>query len=422
MALQRAYGNRAVQRMLPARPSGALLQRFPAAPADVDLDKWHAYLDDVSKALALYIKDNDVQHLEVKDFTEVQGRLDEIDQALTQAKNAVGGQRSDASLKSKVAAAGKLFGPLGKAIKDAKLATENRLKPPKVAPVVPYGDEIRKAITLYKVDPEAVLARLGAVITEPKLTPFAKVLHLTLTEVYVGGVAAGLVDFGTANTQLTKLTTADSGTFTGVLAEFQGVGKLLAAGELDVTRPAFMGLDMPRPLPFRTAKTTQDVDISYTSSAGVTQLIEVKDSVATLETKMNDIVGATDALEIAQKFESRQALSLAKLRDTEQAKGLKVELKIMCLYPFGWVRFVMSRNCDKLIDHNITLVIAGKEFPPGRLRALRDALTRELEQLDRDWGAKSVDKNLPKRTVGPAGNRHEAHWRYEELHPDPPQI
>lgn len=419
LALQRAYGNRAVQRMLPARSSGALLQRFPAAPADTDLDKWHAYLQAVIKALDLYNNDNDVQHLEVKAFTEVQGRLDEIDQALTQAKSAVGGQRSDASLKSKVAAAGKLFGPLGKAIRDAKIATENRLKPPKVAPVVPHSDEIRKAVTLYKVDPEAVLVSLGAVITEPKLTPFAKVFHLTLTEVYVG-VAAGLVDFGTANKQLTKLTNADSGTFTGVLAEFQGVNRLLAAGELSVTRPASMGLDMPRPLPFNTAKATQDVDISYVSSKGVTQLIEVKDSVATLETKMNDIVGATDALDIAQKFESRQALSLATLRDTEQAKGLKVELKIMCLYPFGWVRFVMGRNCEKLIDHNITLVIAGKEFPPARLRALRDALTRELEQLDRDWGAKSVDKNMPKRTPTPVGNRHEAHWTYEELHPDPP--
>ncbi len=407
--------------MLPARSSGALLQRFPAAPAntDTDLDKWLAYLKAMGDALDLYSKDNDVQYLEVKDFKEVQGRLDEIDKALTSAKDVVRGQRSDASLRDKVAAVGKLFGPLSRAIGAAKSATENRLKPPKVAPVVPDGDEIRKAVTLYKVDPEAVLASLGAAITDSKkLSSFAKVFHLTLSEVYVG-VAAGLVDFGSAHTQLTKLTHPDAGTFTGVLAEFQGIKRLMDAGELDPTRPAVMGLHMPRPEPFKQAGAKQDVDISYTSKEGVIQLIEVKDTVATLETKMNDIVG-DDALDIAQKFESRQALSLATLRDSELAKGMNVELKIMCLYPFGWVRFVMGRNCDKLLDHGITLVIAGVELPPSRLRGLRAKLRRELEQLDAAWGAKSVDPSMPKRTDGPGGNRHEAHWTYENAHPSPP--
>ena len=407
--------------MLPARSSGALLQRFPAAPAatDTDLEKWRVYLQAMVDALGLYSKDDDVQHLEVKDFKEAQGRLDEIDTALTTAKDVVRDQRKDTSLKDKVAAVGKLFGPLSRAIGAAKLATENRLKPPKVAPVVPDSAEIRKAVALYKVDAEAVLASLGTAITDSKkLTSFAKVFHLTLSEVYVG-VAAGLVDFDTAQTQLTKLTHPDAGTFTGVLAEFQGIKRLMDAGELDPTRPAVMGLNMPRPEPFKKGGTKQDVDISYMSKEGVIQLIEVKDSVATLETKMNDIVG-DDALDIAQKFESRQALSLATLRDSELAKGVNVELKIMCLYPFGWVRFVMGRNCDKLLDHGITLVIDGIELPPSRLRGLRAKLRGELERLDAEWGAKSVDPSMPKRTETPVGNRHEAHWTYERLHPRPP--
>jgi hypothetical protein len=425
LALQRTLGNRAVQRMLQApaltrvRPaSGSLLQRFPAAPGDTDLDLWRAYLEAVGEKLELYNKGNDLQHLEVTDYTKAQERLNEIESAFGGAKSAVGAHRKNDLVKDKVGALTKMFGGLFKSLKEAMAATEQLLKPPAVVPVYPNSVEVGQAVALYKVDPDPVVIRLHSQIQDPTRTGFAKALYLTLQEVYAG-VVQGSVDFDSARAQLVKLAKADSGTFSGVLAEFQGISQLLKAGELDKTRPATMGHHMARPEPFTNAGPTQDVDISYQSKTGVTQLIEVKDSVATLDTKMNDIVGG-DAKELGQKFESRQVLSLAALREAEQAKGQQVEIKIMCLYPFGWVRFVMGRNCDKLLNHNITLVIAGKTYPPGRLRQLRDMVSNDLLKVDAAWSVKSVDPSLPKRTPTPVGNRHEAHWTYEETHKSPP--
>ncbi|MGH2347155.1 MAG: hypothetical protein ACRDG4_18155, partial [Chloroflexota bacterium] len=170
----------------------------------------------------------------------------------------------------------------------------------------------------------------------------------------------------------------------------------------------------------------QEVDVQFTGEGGKTHIVEVKDSVRTLDQKMKSNIepfkkdeAGYDIKNTAHKrsakhYESKQLESLVAVREVMHEKKEPAELTMMCIRSQGWVRFILGRNCDKLIRNNVTLDIEGIMLRPGHLRRFKEQLARDVSTFQQEHHS---DKPSWTETLNadPAlgDSRHDVLWTYE---------
>lgn len=435
-ALQQTAGNRAVTSQLAAlHPT---VQRFPPAPpVEYEYSLWAAYLTRVESALHAYQDSAQPTALDSANFEAARKALETLRRDLATLGKALHQQAQLASL------------PPGELenLKKRKSAADKVVKS-----VIQYGEAKRTAIDRREAA-RIPLPPAQANLT-PELTCFVGQTTVALSAAFDLGRTPGLAirqgllrtagrnsrfvpriahvvdaviavqhwfDKPSLKDHILKLTVDYEG-YTGIIAELEAALSIIRSGQLGRGEKLTMGARFERPAPYGSAMTTQEMDLSYVDTAGKLNLIEVKDLVSTLETKMNKVSGAArgDSPRDEQHFAPKQLASLVAVRDKEdREREHGARLSIICGRASGWVRFIVGHNCTNLINANVTLVIQGREFRPSQLRALRDDVLRQLDHRAPEW-------RLRQREPRPAGpynphsdTRHAAIWAYEHDHPIP---
>ncbi|MCR6640220.1 MAG: DUF4157 domain-containing protein [Sporocytophaga sp.] len=417
--------------------SSGIIQRFGDSPGDSDTTEvWLNYFKLALEEIKNYNTSKDCSSIGSSNCIEAKRKLGFLKSCLLQKRfNEIKKGKSIEDVKELETWAGLLMPEVVEAmkIKDSDLEKLKKAKPLTDtsgrdfnAELVPLGwDLFSKILEELSLNSGLVKNNIITLMTEAgdvgKLDKFLKLLFLTTKECYEEGLVKLLVDKNSFINHLKKLENdcTKSG-YSGALSELQVLASLLKDNKIMPGEPAVLGKMKQRTVPYSGAMEKQDIDLKYKDSSGEKHYIEVKDRVTTLESKMNDLIGNVDHNNFGEQ-DSKQLSSLVQIVNDKAVKGKKASLTIACISPYGWVRFITTDHCVKLIIYKVSLKIGNTLYTSEDLALLRQYVENVLtKEFDPEWKEKSMDEKLPIITPTPVGNRHESAWTFEEKQPHPP--
>ena len=434
-AIRRVVGRRAHESRASVT-SKAMLQRLPAVPnirgSDNTTAAWEKYFDDLQPLLEAFRNSAQPRDLDLPATMSMSDVRTELQTKVIKPLAAFRGNLvKDNATWIGLEAKWQALRALAEQVKSYSERDQTRLTvAPTVAPTIILTaqeegwvtdiEREARAIPLDAGDAAAIAASVRFVRSHDGISKdFLRLIARVFAELSAG---SDRFDLASLSKHLCKLKVDKEG-FSGIIAEVEAALMLLKLGLVTPEVEIKMGEEVSRPAPYNATTVTQDVDILYDDTHGVPTLVEVKDSVITLEKKMNQNAGgkytpspvaiATVPPKHEHHYDPMQVSSLVGARDAiATARGTEASLRIVCVRPKGWVRFILSRHCLTLAGNQVILQIGNIEFTPSKLRAFQSDLERRMDITDPAW---RIDQRADK--TGRTIDRDQVMWDYERSHP-----